>query len=197
MTDITIARIGDNSGRVPLAEQIADELAEQRARADELLTEAQAAHVETAYDAGKIADLIVLLRAQERALEIMRDRRKQPLQLDIRIIDAGYGALIAPLARARTGPGSLTERLEGWQRQHPDEAPVPSIAALGTRRAPVFVVEDIPAVIAWLVENRPGELMQAARTIIGTVIRQAGVAAAAELCIAGVAISVETRAQVR
>lgn len=197
MNDISIARIGDNSGRMPLAQQIAEELAEQRARADELLTEARAARVETAHDAGKVADLILLMRAEERALEIMRDKRKQPIQLDIRVIDAAYGVLIGPLARARTGPESLTERLEGWQRAHPDEAPVSSIAAVGARRAPVFVIEDIPAVIAWLVDNRPGELLQAARTIVGTVIRQAGVQAAADLCIPGVAITVETRAQVR
>jgi hypothetical protein len=190
-------RVGDNSDSVPLVEQIAGELAEERKRTDELLIQAAAARLESAVDAGMVGDLILMLRSLERALEDKRDSRKQPYQLEISMIDSSFGALIAPLSRARTGPGSLTEKLDAWQKEHPNEAPATAIAAISSRRRGTFNIDDLKATVAWLVENHPHAMLQAARSIIGPLVRQAGVDRAATTEIPGVRVEIEHRVAVR
>lgn len=189
--------IGDNSAAAPLAEVLADELAADKARAAELLASARAARIESAADAGKVADLLVLIREHERSLDAARDARKRPLLHDQRTIDAAFGAVIGSLCRARTDV--LTPLLNKWQEAHPDEKPVASIAAVGSRREIQFVIEDLPAAIGWLLLEHVGPLTQAARTILGTVIRASGVDTVerGEVRIPGVSISVDSKVHVR
>ncbi len=187
--------IGDN--KPPLHEVLDEELADDRARADELLAAARAARIESAADAGKVADLIVMIRDQEKSLDRDRDVYKRPLLRDQRTIEAAYGAVIGPLARARTDV--LAPMLTEWQTQHDDEPLATSLAAVGSRRSAEWVVEDLPAVLGWLLIERPGQMAQAARTILGAVIREAGVDAVerGEVQIPGVSITVGTKVQVR
>lgn len=187
--------VGDNSAAVPLAEVLAEELSVDKARADELLASAAQARIESAADAGKVADLIALIRDAEKALDRDRDVRKRPLLRDQRIIDAAYGAVIGPLARARTDV--LVPMLTAWQQEHDGAAPPTLIAAVGSRRQITFCIEDLPAVVGWLLENRPGDIAQAARTIIGAALRSYGVDAAGIINIPGVSISIAVKTQVR
>lgn len=187
--------IGDN--RPPLAEVLAEELAADRARADELLAAARKARIENAADAGKVADLIALVRDQERSLDRAREARKRPLLTQQRIIEAAYGTVIGPLARARTD--TLAPMLTGWQLEHADTPLATSVAAVGTRREIEFLIEDLPAVVGWLLQNKPGDIAQCARTILGNVVRSCGVDAAerGEVNIPGVSVSVVSKVQVR
>jgi hypothetical protein len=203
MTDVgilpvnTLAGRGHNSAAVPLAEVLSEELALDKARADELLASAGQARIESAADAGKVADLIALIRDAEKALDRDRDVRKRPLLHEQRVIEAAFGAVIGPLARARTGV--LVPMLTAWQQEH-DGAPLPtSIAAVGSRRKPEWVIESLPAVIDWLLNNRPGPLSQAIRTIVGAEVTHAGVDAVerGEVVIPGVSISIAVKTQVR
>lgn len=187
--------IGDN--KPPLSELLAEELATDKARAEELLTAAREARIESAADAGKVADLLVLLHEHERAVDRARDDRKRPHLTDCRVIDAAFGAIIAPLARARTGPGSLSEMLTEWRSEHGETPLATSIAAVGSRREIKFCIEDIPATLGWLIQHRGGEITQAARTIIGTHLRSLGVDAASDADIPGVSVTIQTRTQVR
>ena len=198
MSDLAPERgIGDNSHNVPLVEIIVSELADDKKRADELLTQAVAARLETPGDAGKVADLIVMLRVLERRLESRRDARKQSYLADMRIIDATFAALITPLSKARTGEGSLTEKLEAWRKANPDIVPLATFATVGSRRKSGMQIVDLEATVGWLLENRREQLLQAARSIIGPIVRHDGVDAANPIAIPGVRREVETRAQVR
>lgn len=188
---------GHNSASAPLAEVLSEELAADRARADELLVSASAARITNDAEAGKVADLIVLIREHERTVDRRRDIRKRPFLADCRIIDATFGTITGPLARARTGPGSLSEMLAAWQQEHGGAPLATSIAAVGSRREITFVIEDLPAVIDWLLENRGGEIAQAARTILGSALRSFGVNGAPHLEIPGVTVSVVNKTQVR
>jgi hypothetical protein len=190
--------IGDNSdAKAPLAEEIVADLAEEKRRADELLLAVAEASITNATDAGKVADLILMLRILERAIEAKRDKKKQPYQLDMRIVDATFAALITPLTRARTGPGSLTERLKAWTDGHPDEVPITSMAALGARRQPNVWIDDLAATVQWLALHHYEAMLQAARSIIGPLVRQSGVDAAEALDIPGVRVEVKTKQTVR
>lgn len=193
----SLAGRGHNSGAIPLAEILAEELATSKARADELLAAAREARIESAADAGKVADLILLLRDMERAADRARDERKRPLLHDQRIIEAAYGAVIGPLARARVD--TLAPMLDAWRKDHPDDAPAAALASVGSRREITFCVEDLPAAIGWLLNNHAGSLAQAARTILGTVIRGAGVDTIerGEVSIPGVSISIAVKTHVR
>lgn len=195
----SLAGRGHNSGTAPLAEILAEELATARSRADDLLAAAREARIESAADAGKVADLIAIIKDQERSVDRARDERKRPYLADCRIVDAAYGAIVGSLSRARTGPGSLSERLAAWHQAHPDAALHPSIAAVGSRREIAFCIEDLPAAIGWLLNNRPGDIAQAARTILGSAIRSRGVDAVerGEVQVPGVSIRVESKTQVR
>lgn len=198
MPDVAPERgIGDNSHNVPLVEILVGELADEKKRADELLTQAGAARLETPGDAGKVGDLILMLRVLERRLESRRDARKQSFVADIRIIDTTYAALITPLSQARTGAGGLTEKLDAWRKQNPDIMPLTTIASVGTRRKSGMEIDDLEATVAWLLEHKREQLMQAARTIIGPIVRHDGVDAQHPIAIPGVRRAVETRAQVR
>ena len=192
---ITARSIGDN--KPLLQEVLAEELATDRARADELLAVANYARIENATDAGKMADLLVLISDMEKALDRARMERKKPLLHDQRVIEAAFGAVIGPLARARTD--KLQPLFDRWCAEHPDEPLAPSIASVGFRRVPDWVIEDLPAVIDWLLNEHPGPLVQACRTIVGTEIRSAGVDAVerGELDIPGVSISLVMKTQIR
>lgn len=197
-TDPQVERgIGDNSARVPLVDQISADLVEEKKRATELLTIAGTAKIRHATDAGKVADLILMMRILERQLEKKRDARKQPFQLDMRVVDSTFAALITQLTTARVGPGSLTEMLDIWKKANPGVMPITTIASVGERRRPQFHINDLAAATAWLVEHHPDQLLAAARTILGPIVRQAGVDDAGTLDIPGVSVDVETRAQVR
>jgi hypothetical protein len=193
----TLARPGHNSGSAPLAEVLSEELSADRERAAELLASAGQARIESATDAGKVADLIALIRDAEKALDRDRDIRKRPLLRDQRIIEAAYGQLIGPLCRARTD--TLAPMLTVWQQAHGDETLPTSIAAVGSRRTPEWVIEDLPAVVGWLLIEHGGPLAQAARTIIGSAIRAAGIDAVerGDVVIPGVSISIAVKTQVR
>lgn len=196
---LAVRGIGDNSAAVPLSEILAEELAASRARADALLAAAKSARIEIPSDAGKVADLIALIRDTEREIDRAREGRRQPYAEQLRIVDAAFGALLGPLSRARTGPGSLTEMLDAWQREHSDAAVPASVASIGQRRAIEFVIEDFPAVLAWLLETHPGAIAQSVRTILGTVVRAFGVDAVerGDAVIPGVSITLARKTQVR
>jgi hypothetical protein len=193
----TNARPGTGDNNPPLWEILTEELAADRARADEFLAEANYARIENAADAGKIADLIVLISDQEKALDQSRNARKKPLLHDQRIIEAAFGAVIGPLARARTD--KLQPLFDRWCAEHPDEPLAPSIAAVGSRRTIDWVIEDLPVVIGWLLIEHPGPLIQACRTIVSSLVRSAGVDAVerGEIAIPGISISVMTKTQIR
>ena len=197
MTDEPRRGIGDNSHNVPLREILVSELADEKKRADELLMQAGAARLETPGDAGKVGDLILMLRVLERRLESRRDARKQSYLADMRVIDATFAAMITPLSKARTGEGSLTEKLEAWRKENPDILPLTTIATVGSRRRPTFFVNDLKPTVDWLVEHHPDAMLQAARTIIGPILRQAGVARVKQTDIPGVRVEVENHAAVR
>lgn len=189
--------IGDNSAAVPLAEVLSEELAADRERADELLAAAREAWIETAADAGKVADLIVLVSDMEKALDHDRNVRKKPLLNDQRVIEAAFGAVIGPLARARTD--KLQPLFDKWCSDHPDETIATTIASIGSRRTIDWVIEDLPAVIEWLLNEHPGPVVQACRTIIGSVVRSAGVDAVerGNIVIPGVTVAINSKTQVR
>ena len=197
MTDEPRRGIGDNSHNVPLREILVSELADEKKRADELLMQAGAARLETPGDAGKVGDLILMLRVLERRLESRRDARKQSYLADMRVIDATFAAMITPLSKARTGEGSLTEKLEAWRKANPDIVPLATFATVGSRRKSGMQIVDLEATVGWLLENRREQLLQAARSIIGPIVRHDGVDAANPIAIPGVRREVETRAQVR
>lgn len=193
----TLAGRGHNSEAVPLAEVLSEELSADQARAAELLDATLNARIETAVDAGKVADLIALIRDHEKILDRAREDRKRPLLRDQRTIEAAYGQLIGPLCRARTD--TLAPMLTAWQQAHGD-GPLPtSIAAVGSRRAPEWVIEDLPAALGWLLIEHPGPVVQACRTILGSAIRAAGIDAVerGEVSIPGVSISVTHKINVR
>jgi len=194
---LALAGIGDNSAAAPLSEVLSEELAADRARSDELLAVANHARIENGADAAKVADLIVLISDQEKALDRDRGVRKKPLLHDQRIIEAAFGAIIGPLSRARTD--RLQPLFDKWCTDHPDEPLAPSIATIGSRRVPDWVIEDLPAVIGWLLIEHPGPLAQSVRTIVGTAIRSAGVDTVerGELEIPGVSISLVMKTQIR
>lgn len=187
--------IGDN--QPPLSEVLAEELAPDRARAAELLASAAAARIETDADAGKVADLIFLLRSHEADLDRKRRESGKPHVNNERIVNAAFGNIIGPLARARLD--NLNPMLDKWRESHTDSALPTSIAAVGSRRKPEWVIEDLPAALDWLTENHPGPLAQSARTILGSIIHAAGVDAIErqELSIPGVRISISRVTQVR
>lgn len=191
----SLAGRGHNSGAAPLSELLSEELADDRAHADYLLAAVAEARIENATDAGKVADLIVLIRDRERSLDRARDVRKRPYLMEQRAVEIAYGAVIGPLERARND--TLVPLLDAWQQAHGD-APIPaSIASIGSRRKPEFVIEDLPAALDWLLKNHGGAIVQAARTIIGSHLRAMGVGGAAEANIPGVTISVVSKVQVR
>ena len=138
-----------------------------------------------------------LISDQEKALDRDRTVRKRPLLIEQRLIEAAFGAVIGPLARARTN--TLQPLFDKWCAEHPDETISPSIAAVGSRREISHCIDDLPAVIGWLLIEHGGPLAQAARTILGTVIRSHGVDAVerGEIVIPGVSISVTTKPQIR
>lgn len=189
--------IGDNSATAPLADILSEDLAPDRARAAELLASAATARIENATDAGKVADLIVFLRDLEKSLDHAREYRKRPLLRDQRIIETAYGNIIGPLARARLD--TLVPMHAAWVTEHPDEQTMASVAAVGSRRVVEFAVTDLTAAVGWLLENHPGSVAQAAKTILGTVIRSAGVDAveSGSVAIPGVNISIARLTQVR
>lgn len=190
-----LAGRGHNSEAAPLAEILAEELAADRVRADELLAAAAAARIESAADAGKVADLIALMRDHERMVDRARDTRKRPYLADCRIVDAAFGAIVAPLERARAD--TLAPLLTAWQQAHA-AAPIPaSIASVGVRREIKFEITEFEPLIAWLCHNHPNEMLQAARTIVGCALRSFGVDGAPHFDIPGVTVSVVSKTQVR
>lgn len=193
--------IGDNSARVPLTEVLAEELAADMARAEELLAAAAEARITSDAEAAKVADLIVLIRDHERGLDRKHHQRKQQIVRDGRAIDAAFAAIVNPLLRARIGDGGkygLNAMLSAWRETRGWDAPLAtSIAAIGYRREISFVIDDLPAALDWLLKNRSNEIAQAARTIIGAALRSIGVDAAAEADIPGVTITITKRTQVR
>lgn len=200
--NILAGRPEPGHNRPPLEELLAEELTPLRERAHDLLDAAGHARIETPADAGAVADLIVLLREHERIIDRARAERKKPLLADCRKIDAAFGALIAPMARARLGDQDsigLVETLGRWQAANGDAPVHAQVASISRRRELSFVIEDIPAALGWLLDNRPGELLQAMRTIIGTAIRAAGVDAIerGEITIPGVALSIAAKAHIR
>lgn len=184
--------IGDN--RPPLAEVLAEEQHIYRERADELLASAKSAQITNETEAGKVADLIALLRAWERTIEKARDERKEPYKTAVRTVDTSYGSIVRPLASARE---SLSNMLTAWQQENGAIPLTASIAGVGTRREIAFCIDDLPSAIGWLLQNRPGEIAQAARTIIGATLRSIGVGHAAEAAIPGVVVTIQSKTQVR
>ena len=194
--DLPVNTLADRPGhnKPPLAELLAEELAGDKARADELIDAANTASITTQGDAEKVADLIALIRAEEKAVDRIREERKAPLLADSRLIDATCGAIIGPLARARA---KLKAMLDEWLPAHTADSIRPAVAQIGSRREIVFVIDDLPAVTAWLVQHRGGEIAQAARTILGKHLRSLGVEHAADAGITGVTVTITTAAQVR
>jgi hypothetical protein len=178
-----------------LQEILQEELAGDKARAEELLASAREAKIETADDAAKVADLVLLIRLHERTLDSARDARKRPYAMDARTVDAAYGALIGPLARARTD--SLSKMLDDWRSKNGDVPLATAIAAVGNRREINFCIEDLQVIVGWLLQTRPGEIAQAARTIIGAHLKALGVEHAAEAGIPGISVTIQSKAQVR
>lgn len=191
----TLAGRGHNSGTAPLAEVLAEELDGDKARADELIEAASTAQIKTSGDAAAVTDLIALIRDHERAIDRAREVRKRPFLYRCRVIDTVFGGVTGPLARARLD--TLSPMLTEWQKAHADKPIATSIASVGSRREITFCIEDLPAAVGWLMRERPGEMAQAARTILGTVLRSIGVDMAADTNIPGVRVEVVTKAQVR
>ena len=189
--------IGDNSDRAPLAEVLEEELAADGARAEELLAAAREARIETAADAGKVADLMVLIAYRETEIDRNRTMRKAPLLRDQRAIEAAYAAITGPLERARID--TLSAMLSKWRAAHPEEHIPTSIATISARREPVCCIEDLPAAVDWLLSNHPGSVAQAARTMLGAIIRAAGVDAIdrGDVQIPGVSITTTSKIKVR
>lgn len=194
--------IGHNNP--PLVEQLAEEMAIVRARAEELLEVAREAQITNDDEAGKVATLIALIRDHETSVDRARRDRKQPFLDASRIIDATYGAVIRPLCLARSGEngkGGLSGILTAWQQQCDQEGsgdPVRSqVASVGKKREVEFEITDLGKALRWLAKNRTGEIGQAARTIIGTHIRSMGVEAAPSANIPGVNIKITIHATVR
>jgi hypothetical protein len=65
------------------------------------------------------------------------------------------------------------------------------------RREITFTIVDERKAIAWLYKNRRHEMLQAARTILGSVLRSMGVDAAQSAAIPGVKLTIECKALVR
>lgn len=191
----TLARRGHNSAAAPLIEVLDEELEPARRRAADLLGAARDAKIADDTDAGKVADLIALIRDHERGVGRVREARKQPFLADCRVIDRAFGSILEPLARARTD--TLSPMLDEWRREHADKPIATAVASVGSRREISFCIEDLPAAVGWLLQSRPGEIAQAARTIIGAALRSRGVNAAPEASIPGVRVEIVTRTQVR
>lgn len=116
---------GHNSGAAPLAELLADEMAGDKARADELVAAAESSRIASDDDAAKVTILVGMIRAHEKTLDQAREARKRPFLESGRIVDATYGAAIRPLTLARAGAdgrGGLTGMLTQWQKKREDEA---------------------------------------------------------------------------
>ncbi len=119
--------IGDNSGAVPLAELLAEELASGKARADELVAAAAEALIASDQDAEKVTALVALIRSHHKFLDGEREARKRPFLEGVRTVDAAYGAVIQPLVFARggnNGRGGLGAMLTQWQQKREAEARV-------------------------------------------------------------------------
>ena len=115
--------IGHNAP--PLAEQLAEEIAADKARADELIAVAETARIANDADAEKVTTLVALIRGHEKKLDGDRDARKRPFLESCRVVDAAYGAVIRPLALVRAGTdgrGGLGAMLTAWQRKREEEA---------------------------------------------------------------------------
>lgn len=187
-----IARPGHNSATATLAELLADDLAADKERAELLAASAADAKITRQADAEKVADLIAMIRASKIAINRICDDHKRPLMADCRLIDASRGQVLAPLGRAQD---ALKTMLDSWLA---DNAPInPSIAQIGSRREIEFCIDDLPAVIGWLLKHRGGEIAQAARTIIGKQLRSAGVEYAADAGIPGVTVTIAAKTQIR
>ena len=115
--------IGHN--QPPLADQIAEEIAAERARADELVEAAREAVIADDDDATKVVTLIKLIRDHEKVIDRAREDRKRPFLESSRIVDAAFGAVLRPLAIARAGAdgrGGLGAMLNAWERGREEQA---------------------------------------------------------------------------
>ncbi|HEX5320604.1 MAG TPA: hypothetical protein VFW46_15680, partial [Stellaceae bacterium] len=126
MNDVALIepRAGIGHNMPPLADVVAEEIAAERRRADELVQAAADSRIENDDDAGKVATLIRMMRDHEKALDRAREERKRPFLESGRIVDAVFGAVLRPLVVARGGAdgrGGLGGMLTAWERKREDE----------------------------------------------------------------------------
>lgn len=111
----------------PLAEQLRDELATPTLKRDELIKLAGESIIIDDESAGKVTNLSQIMRDFEEELDRARNDRLAPLNDAIRVINAAYGAIRAPVARARLGddatksPG-LKGMIAAWKKKCDDDA---------------------------------------------------------------------------
>jgi hypothetical protein len=119
------APIGIGHNLPPLADQLAEEIAPDKQRADELIEAAASSKIADDRDAEKVTTLVALIRAHEKAIDGKREERKRPFLENSRLVDATFGALARPLAIARAGAdgrGGLVGMLTQWQHKREEEA---------------------------------------------------------------------------
>jgi hypothetical protein len=115
--------IGHN--RPPLDETIDDEIAPLRARATELIDVAAKAVIIDDVSAGKVTDLIAMMRGLERDLEAAREKRVRPYIDGQRLVNAKFSAVMTPLSAARQGEngrGGLRGALTAYDDKREREA---------------------------------------------------------------------------
>jgi hypothetical protein len=148
----------------PLEERIEEELALLWPRQAALLERAATAKIASEEDAAKVIDLGQIMRAFEQDTDRQREEMKRPYLQAARLIDAKFGAIIQPVARARAGEdgrsglrGMLTtytrrveaekqaerDRLQAEQRQREAEAEAARRAAENKRTGSEGIADEL------------------------------------------------------
>ncbi len=115
----------------PLGEQLAEELAAPKARADALLEVAATAVIVDDESAAKVIDLGQLIAALEKDLDAARTERKRPFLEAGRAIDTAYGGIIGGLMACRQG---LRGMLTAYNHKRAAEAEAARQVALAEQR---------------------------------------------------------------
>ncbi len=115
----------------PLAEQLAEEIAALRLRADALIATAGTAVIIDQESAEKVINLGQMIAALEKELDVLRVERGKPFLEATRTINTAFGAITGPLAQARS---RLRPMLTEYQRRVEAEAEQQRQAALAEQR---------------------------------------------------------------
>jgi hypothetical protein len=124
-------RLGIGGNLPPLGEQLAEEIAPLRDRADDLIAVAETAVIIDTESAEKVINLGQLMAALEKELDAAREARGKPFLEAKRAVDGAYNPLIGKM---RAGRDALRAMLNTFRQKIEAEAEAQRQAALAEQR---------------------------------------------------------------